>query len=342
VAGFVDVLLRGLALCGQAVAVGGVFFGLVLLRPALAARPTLAGLLARSLATTAAGAAAAACAQVLSLGVQVVALAGDGGWPLREILATTYFRAAAGRILAGALVLVGCTVVRRRAVGWGWLLQLVGVAGLTLAAAWTSHAAARLGPRAFLLTLDALHQLAAGVWIGGLAQLLVLAWGRSAPPWPAGLLKRFSATALAAVAVLVAAGAGLAFAYVDGVGVGAGVVDRLQQLNYSVVEINGGAKAYDEVKYFNATSEQWDRMRDWIKTADMPSDTALRHALIGREFYFDDKERIRMERKSDMKRRGLPSPDEADALAHSFAEILGDISRNSFDPTDSHNSLDPE
>ena len=234
-AGFVDVLLRGLALCGQAVAVGGVFFGLVLLRPALAARPTLAGLLARSLATTAAGAAAAACAQVLSLGVQVVALAGDGGWPLREILATTYFRAAAGRILAGALVLVGCTVVRRRAVGWGWLLQLVGVAGLTLAAAWTSHAAARLGPRAFLLTLDALHQLAAGVWIGGLAQLLVLAWGRSAPPWPAGLLKRFSATALAAVAVLVAAGAGLAFAYVDGVGALLGTSYGLMVLSKAAV-----------------------------------------------------------------------------------------------------------
>jgi hypothetical protein len=136
---------------------------------------------------------------------------------------------------------------------------------------------------------------------------------------------------------------GAAVTYVDGVGVGAGVVDRLQQLSYSVVEINGGAKAYDEVKYFNATSEQWDRMRDWIKTGDMPSgDVALRHALIGREFYFDEKERIRMERKSDMKRRGLASPDEADALAHSFAEILGDVFRNSFDPTDNHNSLDPE
>ena len=119
------------------------------------------------------------------------------------------------RVLACALLLIGGAVLRRRA-GAGWLLQLVAVAGLVLAAAWTSHAAARVGPRALLLALDALHQLAAGVWIGGLAQLLVLAWGRSAPPWPAPLLKRFSATALAAVAVLVAAGGGLALAYVDG------------------------------------------------------------------------------------------------------------------------------
>jgi putative copper resistance protein D len=217
VAGFVDVLLRGLALCGQAVAVGGVVFGWALLRPALARRPALGALLGRSLAATATGAAVVAGAQALSLGVQLVALAADGGWPLREILATTYFRAAVVRILACALLLVGCAVLRRRAgVGAGWLLQLVAVAGLALAAAWTSHAAARVGPRALLLALDALHQLAAGVWIGGLAQLLVLAWGRSAPPWPAPLLKRFSATALAAVAVLVAAGGGLALAYMDG------------------------------------------------------------------------------------------------------------------------------
>src|SRR5207237_1438202 len=83
---------------------------------------------------------------------------------------------AVARRLACALLLIGGAVLRRRA-GAGWLLQLVAVAGLVLAAAWTSHAAARVGPRALLLALDALHQLAAGVWIGGLAQLLVLAWG---------------------------------------------------------------------------------------------------------------------------------------------------------------------
>src|SRR5207249_923015 len=180
VTGFVDVLLRGLALCGQAIAVGGVIFGWALLRPAVVRRPALGALLGRSLVATAAGAVVVACAQALSLGVQLVALGGDGGWPLREILATTYFRAAVVRVLACALLLIGGAVLRRRA-GAGWLLQLVAVAGLVLAAAWTSHAAARVGPRALLLALDALHQLAAGVWIGGLAQLLVLACARRAP-----------------------------------------------------------------------------------------------------------------------------------------------------------------
>lgn len=135
---------------------------------------------------------------------------------------------------------------------------------------------------------------------------------------------------------------GAAAVFVDGVGVGAGVVDRLQMLGYPVIEINGGATAFDEVQFYNATAEQWYRMREWIKGADLPTkDNELRLALIGREYYFDDKERIRLERKIDMKKRGLSSPDEADALAHTFAEELGDLVRSSFEPTQTENSVEP-
>jgi hypothetical protein len=83
-------------------------------------------------------------------------------------------------------------------------------------------------------------------------------------------------------------------------------------------------------------------MREWLKGADLPAkDSELRLALIGREYYFDDKERIRLERKKDMKKRGLASPDEADALAYSFAEELGDLIRNSFEPSE-ETSPEPE
>lgn len=137
--------------------------------------------------------------------------------------------------------------------------------------------------------------------------------------------------------------AGAVAVFVDGVGVGAGVVDRLQMLGHPVIEVNGGETAFDEIKYYNKTSEMWDRMKEWISGADMPpSDNELRLALTGREYYFDDKERIRLERKKDMKKRGLASPDEADALAHTFAEAIGDLIRNSFEPTMTENSVDPE
>ena len=137
---------------------------------------------------------------------------------------------------------------------------------------------------------------------------------------------------------------GAAAIFVDGVGVGAGVVDRLQMLGHAVIEVNGGGTAFDEVTYYNATSEMWDRMRQWLRAgADLPSkDHDLRRALTSREYYFDEKDRVRMERKQDLKKRGLDSPDEADALAHTFAEELGDIVRNSFEPTQTENSVEPE
>jgi hypothetical protein len=136
--------------------------------------------------------------------------------------------------------------------------------------------------------------------------------------------------------------AGAAAIFVDGVGVGAGVVDRLQMMGHPVIEVNGGETAFDEVRFYNKTAEMWERMREWLKGADLPpTDNDLRLALTGREYYHDDKERIRMERKKDMKKRGLPSPDEADALCHTFAEELGDLVRSSFEPTVTENSVEP-
>lgn len=131
--------------------------------------------------------------------------------------------------------------------------------------------------------------------------------------------------------------------FVDGVGVGAGVVDRLQQLGHDVIEVNAGEKStYDSEIYYNKRAEMWDRMRKWLANgADIPNDPELRQALIGIEYDYDDKERIRMERKKDMKKRGLPSPDEGDALAHTFAEELGDLKKQSFEPDDEGESFEP-
>ena len=124
--------------------------------------------------------------------------------------------------------------------------------------------------------------------------------------------------------------------FVDGVGVGAGVVDRLRQLSYDIIEVNAGSRPQEDELYFNKRSEMWARMRDWLSNgADIPKDPHLRKALIGIEYGFDDKDKIRLERKADMKKRGEASPDEGDALAHTFAEILGDQHRQYFEPEDS-------
>lgn len=107
--------------------------------------------------------------------------------------------------------------------------------------------------------------------------------------------------------------------FIDGVGVGAGVVDRLRQLGYSVVEVNVGTAAVDDKQYSNLRAEIWCKMRDWLKAgAVIPDDSELKDDLIGPEYGYDSRDRIQLEKKDDMKERGLASPDSADALALTF------------------------
>jgi hypothetical protein len=122
--------------------------------------------------------------------------------------------------------------------------------------------------------------------------------------------------------------------FVDEIGIGAGVVDRLHQLGYkNVIGVNVGSAAENEDMYFNLRTEIWGKMRDWLKHADIPNDEELKTDLTGPEYGFDSKERIQLERKKDMKSRGLASPDVGDSLALTFAmdvAIPGDhVIRNS-------------
>jgi putative copper resistance protein D len=212
VTGFVDVLLRSLILAAQAMVVGGVVFALWTLRPPLARGADLA----RVFTLVAAGAGALVAAQLLSALTQVVAL--EGGARFDDLVTTTYFRVSAARAVT-ALVALGAALVLRRRVSPGARAVLVmAAAALVILAPWTSHAAARVGGRWPLFILDAAHQVAAWIWIGSLAHLVVTAARGGDQAWPAVLLRRFSAVALASVSVLVLAGFGLSFAYIDGLG----------------------------------------------------------------------------------------------------------------------------
>jgi hypothetical protein len=111
--------------------------------------------------------------------------------------------------------------------------------------------------------------------------------------------------------------------FIDGDGVGGPVVDRVKQLMgpHSVMEINNGRTADDSSKYFNKRAEMWAKMRDALKQGiDLPEDKDLENDLIAPEYGFDSKNRIQLEKKSDMKKRGQKSPDSADALAFTFAK----------------------
>lgn len=121
---------------------------------------------------------------------------------------------------------------------------------------------------------------------------------------------------------------------VDEGGVGGGVVDRLRQLRVPVLGVQfgsspSGGNLYERaVKYKNKRSEIWGETRDWLPYGSIAkiaipqtngSIVSLVDELTGPTYGMTEKDEIQLERKKDMRSRGVPSPNVADALACTFA-----------------------
>jgi hypothetical protein len=110
---------------------------------------------------------------------------------------------------------------------------------------------------------------------------------------------------------------------IDVVGLGAGVYDRLKELGHEkvIVAVNGGSTPLDANKYFNKRAENWALMKEWLseQPVEIPDIDTLHADLCNIRYTFDSRGRLVMEKKQDMKKRGIRSPDEADALALTFA-----------------------
>ena len=105
-------------------------------------------------------------------------------------------------------------------------------------------------------------------------------------------------------------------------GAGSGVIDRLRQLDYDVIEIPFGGKAMKPEQYINRRSEMWWLMKQWIEEGGaIPNDVALKQELATPIYWYDNVGRRVLESKDQIKKRlqGAGSPDLADALALTFA-----------------------
>lgn len=118
--------------------------------------------------------------------------------------------------------------------------------------------------------------------------------------------------------------------FVDGGGMGAGVVDRLEQLNLppgcQLYEVNFGGKAMtggvgrnDAVRCANKGAQMWVDMGQWCTRGALPDEQEVEDEMCAREYGYNAHGEIMLERKEDMKKRGLSSPDNADALCVTFA-----------------------
>ena len=122
--------------------------------------------------------------------------------------------------------------------------------------------------------------------------------------------------------------------FVDGGGVGGGVIDRLRQLRFPVIEVQFGARpdgtnlVDPSIACANKRAEIWCAMRDWLSGGTIPNDAHLIEQLAGVLYGFNANNAIQLERKEDMKKRGMASPDWADALAVTFAFPVFPVARD--------------
>lgn len=112
--------------------------------------------------------------------------------------------------------------------------------------------------------------------------------------------------------------------FVDATGgsIGGPIADRLRQLGHrNVVDVQFGGDSPD-ARYANMRAYMWGRLRDWLTVGAIDPLPRLEQDLVGPGYRHDKRDRVVLESKEDMKKRGLDSPDDGDALALTFAQTV--------------------
>lgn len=113
---------------------------------------------------------------------------------------------------------------------------------------------------------------------------------------------------------------------IDVVGLGIGVYDQLKLNGYSknVIPVYAGQKAGRDDLFINKRTEMWYAMKEWLEDepCEIPFDKELIQQLSTPKMLRDARQRMQLEKKEDIKKRGVGSPDIADALALTFAAPL--------------------
>ncbi|WP_330084290.1 copper resistance D family protein [Methylocystis iwaonis] len=212
--GFLSVVLRGVILAAQSVAVGGLAFLMLLVWP-LAPRLAGAGaaLERRTLRLIFVSASGLLAAEWLAAASLTVMLVGTLEIPAQEAAGA---RAVAVDLVAGVIAAVVAVSARRAQRGGVALRQSAPVLAALLIGvqAGSTHAASQFEGAVVLACAEFLHMAGAAVWIGGIPYFLMALTDVADPTARARVAARFSAMSVGAVAALLAGGALMAVFYV--------------------------------------------------------------------------------------------------------------------------------
>jgi hypothetical protein len=112
----------------------------------------------------------------------------------------------------------------------------------------------------------------------------------------------------------------VAMLFLDSAGIAGSVGTRLRELGHTnLIEVNFGADSPDK-KYRYMRDMMWGRMKDWLLTGAIDKSPRLENDITAPGLREDLQQRVWLESKKDMRLRDVPSPDEGDALALTFAQ----------------------
>jgi hypothetical protein len=118
--------------------------------------------------------------------------------------------------------------------------------------------------------------------------------------------------------------------FIDIGGLGAVIYDYVKELEFGeyVIPVNFGSKkdVIKKERYFNKRAEMIGEMKDWLgddsQPVKIPDEDDVQADFCGPSYKYDNEQRILIESKEDMKKRGLVSSDLLDAGALTFARPM--------------------
>lgn len=221
IADYLDSLIGGVDLTFYSIAIGGLLWGLFVLKPWDDETHYNTTLLEKTVNLIHFGSKALVITQLSKIGLKIWLMAVTlGKSPFPAFFNTVQFQAGMARALSAfALFLfIKYALKQNYRSKKHWIQAALTILPLVISAAWLVHGASRLEDRGLLMTLTVSHQIAAAAWVGGIFQLLAV-WrlkkqnAVAIEIWPL-LLKRFAIVGMAAVAGLIVTGTPLAWYYI--------------------------------------------------------------------------------------------------------------------------------
>ena len=109
---------------------------------------------------------------------------------------------------------------------------------------------------------------------------------------------------------------------------GAAIVERLHTMGFkNVHEVNFGGNSPD-VHCANYRAFMWRQMKDWLAKGAVSDDERLAQQIASPGYHINRSNKLVIEAKQEMQKRGLASPDDADALALTFARAVAPVALN--------------